>query len=67
MAELRFRETDRPLIASIDTSRLASTSLGGIADEFGCLDFVPDLLDTGDIGVKLRPHREGADNFTVST
>jgi hypothetical protein len=67
VGELRLIETDRPLIACIDASRLASTSLGGIAEKFSCLDFVPDLLDAGDVGVKLRPYREGADYFAVST
>lgn len=65
LAELGLRETDRPLIACIDASRLASASLGGITGELGRVDFFPDLFDVGGIRVKLVPHREGADNFTV--
>ena len=67
MAELGLRETDRALIARIDASRLASTSLRGITNELCSVDFFPDLSDVGSIWVKLVPHREGADNFTVPT
>lgn len=67
LEDLYLRGTNRPLIARIDASRLTATSLGGITDELCCIDSFPNLSNVGGIRVKLVPHREGADNFTVST